>query len=174
MLIKSTKYAFIRGFCQPIKIPTMSSTPLSAEIFDVMHELLHVFRAHMRTSMEAVHPDLTSNEVRVLMYVGRHPGRSQKELVEHSHTDKAQMARILTQLEEQGWLHRSASAEDRRVRCLHLSETGQALFAQLRQVRAHQTQLLLAGCPPEVQQQLLTLLGMARHSAEQADGHTDI
>ena len=143
----------------------MPSSSLPAEIFDVLHELLRIFRARMRTSMEAVHPDLTFNEVRVLMFVGRHPGRSQKELVEHSHTDKAQMARILTQLEEQGWLHRSASAEDRRVRCLHLSEPGQSLYNQISQARAVLAQQLLTDCPPEMQQQLLQLLGVARESA---------
>ena len=152
---------------QEITTSTMSPN-LSAEIFEVLHELLRIFRTRMRHSMEAVHPDLTFNEVRVLMFVGRHPGRSQKDLVEHSHTDKAQMARILAQLQDKDWLHRSESAQDRRVRCLHLSAAGQLLFDQLSQARATLAAQLLSECPPEMQQQLLQLLGQARSSAKQA------
>ena len=142
----------------------MSSLSVSAEIFDVLHELVRTFRSRMRKSLEAVHPELTFNDVRVLMFVGRHPGRSQKELVEHSHTDKAQMARILTQLQEQGWLHRTESTEDRRVRCLHLSDQGQSLYNQLRETRAVLAGQLLAECPLPMQEQLLQLLDVARAS----------
>ena len=94
---------------------------LPADIFEAMHELLHLFRSRMREDMESMEPGLTPNEVRVLMYVGRHPGRTQRDLVDHSHMDKAQLARMLAQLQEQGWLDREPDARDRRVRCLSLS-----------------------------------------------------
>ena len=154
--------------------PTMPSSNLSAEIFEVLHELLRTFRSRMRTSMEAIHPELTFNEVRVLMFVGRHPGRSQKDLVEHSHTDKAQMARILTQLQDKGWLHRSESSEDRRMRCLHLSQPGQTLYQQLGLARAALAEQLLAQCPQQVQQQLLQLLGEARESVRATSAVAEI
>ena len=157
--------------CNTINL-TMSAN-LSVEIFDVLHELLRIFRSRMRQSMEAVHPDLTFNEVRVLMFVGRHPGRSQKDLVEHSHTDKAQMARILTQLQDKNWLHRTESAEDRRVRCLHLSASGLALYQQLGQARAELAEQLLVQCPVEMQTQLLGLLGVARSSARATSAAAD-
>ena len=67
----------------------------SIEVFDRLHELLHRFRARMRKAMETVHPDLTLNEMRILMRAGRQPGLTQRDLVEHSHADKAQMARIV-------------------------------------------------------------------------------
>ena len=108
---------------------------LPADIFEAMHELLHLFRSRMREDMESMEPGLTPNEVRVLMYVGRHPGRTQRDLVDHSHMDKAQLARMLAQLQEQGWLDREPDARDRRVRCLSLSPQGQALFDRLRQSR---------------------------------------
>ena len=141
------------------------NSPLSVDVFDNLHELLHLFRAHMRKSMEAVHPELTFNEMRILMRTGRQPGITQKDLVEHSHTDKAQMARMLAHLQDKGWLKRSASASDKRVRCLELSEQGQQLFAHLRDLQEQVATELLQDCPPPLQAQLLDLLKQAKSSA---------
>ncbi|HRO60491.1 MAG TPA: MarR family transcriptional regulator [Burkholderiaceae bacterium] len=141
------------------------SSPTPVEVFESLHELLQLFRARMRKSLEDLHPELTFNEMRVLMRTGREPGITQKDLVEHSHTDKAQMARILAQLQDKGWLKRSASKSDRRVRCLHLSARGQTLFSQLRELQEQAAAELLRGCSPAVQAQLLDLVRQARDSA---------
>jgi len=146
------------------------TAPLSVEVFDTLHELQHFFRARMRKSMEAVRPELTFNEMRVLMRAGRQPGITQRDLVEHSHADKAQMARILAHLQDRGWLTRSASESDKRVRCLHLSAQGQRLFAQLRGLQEQVATELLQDCPPPVQAQLLALLQQARGSAAASSG----
>ena len=137
----------------------------SVDVFDNLHELLHLFRAHMEKSIEAIRPELTFNEMRILMHTGRHPGITQKDLVEHSHTDKAQMARTLAHLEGKGWLTRSASESDRRVRCLQLSAQGQQLFVRLRDLQEQIATELLQDCSPPVQTQLLALLQQARSSA---------
>lgn len=143
------------------------SLHVSVEIFDALHELLRIFRARMRQNLESVGPDLTFGELRVLMYVGEHPDCAQKALVEHSHADKAQMARLLAQLQDKGWLTRSESIEDRRVRQLRLSTQGQRLFQQLGARRAKLAAELLKDCPAPVQAQLLELLTQARDSALQ-------
>jgi DNA-binding MarR family transcriptional regulator len=141
---------------------------LPADIFEAMHELLHLFRARMREDLDTLGTELTPNEVRVLMFVGRHPGRTQKDLVDHSHMDKAQLARMLAQLQEQGWLDRVPDARDRRVRCLRLSAQGQALFDRLRQSRQALAARLLKDWEPAAQQQLMQLLERAKASVEAA------
>lgn len=123
------------------------SSSIAADVFEVLHDLLHLFRARLLQSLEAVQPGLTFNEFRILMHTGRHPGITQKELVEHSHTDKAQMARTLAQLQDKGWLERSASEADKRVRCLQLSARGQQLFDQLRHRREQIATELLSAHP---------------------------
>ena len=145
------------------------NSSLSADVFDALHELVRLFRARMRKSMESVHPELTFNEIRVLVHTGRRPGLTQKDMVEHSHADKAQMARTLAQLEEKGWLLRTASESDKRVRCLQLSEQGQALYAQLRQLRDGVARDLLQDCPEPQQAQLLALLQLAGDDARRRD-----
>ena len=137
------------------------TSSVSVELFEALHELLHLFRSRMRQSMESVHPGLTFNEVRILMHTGRRPGITQKNLVEHSHTDKAQMARMLAQLQEKGWLERSASEADKRVRCLQLSPAGEQLFVQLKARREEVATQLLKDFPMSQKDELLQLLKQA-------------
>lgn len=145
------------------------SSSLAADVFEVLHDLLHLFRARLLQSLERIQPGLTFNEFRILMHAGRHPGITQKELVEHSHTDKAQMARMLTQLQDKGWLERSASEADKRVRCLQLSAQGLQLFSQLKNQREQIAAELLRDFPVEQQTQLRELLKLALHSARVMD-----
>ena len=145
------------------------SSSLAADVFEVLHDLLHLFRARLLQSLERIQPGLTFNEFRILMHAGRHPGITQKELVEHSHTDKAQMARMLTQLQDKGWLERSASEADKRVRCLQLSAQGQQLFAQLKNQREQIAAELLGDFPADQQKQLRELLKLALNSARVTD-----
>ena len=134
------------------------SSSLSADVFELLHDLLHLFRARLLQSIETAQPGLTFNEFRILMHTGRNPGITQKELVEHSHTDKAQMARTLAQLQDKGWLERSTSEADKRVRCLQLSAQGLQLYARLRTLREELAVELLKDCPQEMQAQLQTQL----------------
>lgn len=145
------------------------SSSLAADVFEVLHDLLHLFRARLLQSLERIQPGLTFNEFRILMHAGRHPGITQKELVEHSHTDKAQMARMLTQLQDKGWLERSASEADKRVRCLQLSAQGLQLFSQLKNQREQIAAELLRDFPVEQQTQLRELLKLALNSARVMD-----
>lgn len=141
------------------------SSPLPVEIFDTLHELQHLIRMRIRLSMESAHPELTFNEMRVLMHTGRRPGLTQRELVEHAHADKAQMARLLATLEKRGLLTRTPDRRDRRLRCLQLSAAGQQLFAGLLKLQEEAVASLLDACPPATQAALLGLLRQARDSA---------
>ncbi len=126
-----------------------------ADVFDAMHDLMHAYRHRMRAAMQT---ELTANEMRALMFVGRHPMRTQKELVQHSGADKAQIARMLGTLEEKGWLERLPHPRDARSRCLTLSRAGQAVFERMRERRRGITVQLLRGLSEEEQLLLQGLL----------------
>ena len=79
------------------------------------------------------------------------------------------MARMLTQLQDKGWLERSASEADKRVRCLQLSAQGQQLFAQLKNQREQIAAELLGDFPANQQKQLRELLTLALNSARATD-----
>lgn len=131
------------------------ASPSPVDVFDCLHELTYVFRTRVREGVERLHPELTFNEMRVLLHTGRNAGITQKAMIERSHTDKAQMTRILTTLEERGLLERTPGAEDRRVRCLHLSCSGKSLFDQLRHVQDQIAGELLKDMPEDVQEQMV-------------------
>ena len=138
------------------------STNRPAQIFEAMHDLVHVYRARMMEVVASIHPELTHNEVRALMFVGRHPGATQKELVQHSGADKAQIARLVALLLDKGWLQCAPHEHDKRSRCLHLSPQGQALFNAVRQARSTLAADLLQPVPATSQAQLLDLLEQLR------------
>ena len=147
------------------------SSYVTTDVFELLHDLMHLFRARLLKSLQELDSELTFNEFRILMHTGRHPGITQKELVEHSHTDKAQMARTLGQLQDKGWLQRSASEADKRVRCLQLSAQGLALFTQLRSKREEIATELLRDFPAPQQKLLHELLQQALVSAQaRSDG----
>lgn len=143
---------------------------LPVNVFDSLYELLRVFRSSMRKAMEAEHPELTFNEMRLLMNTGRQPGITQKDLVEHSRIDKAQIARTLARMQDQGWLERIPSEDDKRVRCLYLSPEGLRCFAQLRDIQERVAARLLQDCPASMQADLLTLL---HHACTSVQTHAD-
>lgn len=134
------------------------SPSLELDIFEHLHRLTHQFRAQARSALEAAHPELTFNEMRVLMHTGRHPGLTHKDLIEHSQTDKAQMTRIITRLEDGGWITRTPSDTDKRVRCLHLSLSGMLLFKQQKKVQAKVAEALLQAWPEALKASLLEAL----------------
>ncbi|RZJ59570.1 MAG: MarR family transcriptional regulator [Acidovorax sp.] len=147
-----------------------AAPPGPSDVFDAMHDLLHVYKAHMVRTMASVHPELTLNEVRALMFVGRHPGATQKELVSHSGADKAQVARMVGMLQDKGWLESAPNAEDKRSRCLSLSAQGLALHQALREARRGVAATLLQGCDSATQAQLLALLAQVRSSVDALGG----
>ena len=142
-------------------------TSVALEIFDNLHAFMHLCRTRMRSGLEAANPELTFNEARVLMHTGRHPGLSHKDLIERSHTDKAQMTRLLATLEARGWLTRTPSEDDKRVRCLHLSPQGEQLVQQLLTVQRQVMEELLQPLPPALQQALLE--GLQRANTAEVD-----
>ena len=138
----------------------------ASDVFEAMHDLMHVYRAHMVRTMASIHPELTHNEVRALMFIGRRPGATQKELVEHSGADKAQVARMVGMLQDKGWLESLPNADDKRSRCLRLSPQGQVLHQALRDARRGVAAALLQGCDPGLPTQLLALLAQVRDQVD--------
>lgn len=141
------------------------STSASCDIFHSLHALLHHFKSRMLEQLALQQPDMSFVEMRLLMLAGQQPGVSQKVLVERSHLDKAQITRTLAALEMQGWLERCTDAQDKRIRCLHLTAQGQALFAEMAAWQQALAQTMFGHWPPQV----LALLQTSLHGLSAAD-----
>ena len=140
----------------------MNDVTLPTQVLDSLHDLIQTYRFTMRTEMHTHDPRLTRNTVRCLLFVGHQPLCTHKALMEHLHADKAQVARILMEMEANEWIERVPHPEDKRSRTLKLSPQGEQLFSNMRATRARIGLHMLQDCPETEQAHLLALLQQMR------------
>jgi DNA-binding MarR family transcriptional regulator len=158
----------------------MENTPLPSAVLDTLHDLTLAYRRQMRAILEALPLPLplTHNELKLLLYVGRHPLCTHKDLVAYTGADKAQVARMLQQMETAQWLERVPHPQDKRSRCLRLSTQGDAAYTALRKHRNALGEQMLQSMPTVHQHD--TLAGLRQMHAQllalplprRADGST--
>jgi DNA-binding MarR family transcriptional regulator len=141
----------------PSALPT--SEP---EVLEQLNALMFVFRGQLHRLVRESGLPLNPMEVKALLHIAHHPGSTAGDLARHSGRDKAQVTRLVQQLEEQGLLTRQPDAQDRRVQRLHVTEAGQALHARLRRERDALSQRMLASLSQAEQAQLAALLAKLR------------
>lgn len=71
---------------------------------------------------------LTQGLLFFILYTGKHPKCSPKELIEALDLDTGYCARTLAKLEEKGFLVQETNPADRRSRMLTLTEKGETVF----------------------------------------------
>ena len=71
---------------------------------------------------------LTQGLLFFILYAGKHPQCSPKELTEALHMDAGYCARTLAKLEEKGFLVQERNPADRRARMVTLTEEGEKVF----------------------------------------------
>ena len=136
----------------------MNAATVSTQVLDALHDLIFIYRGRMRAEMHRHDDRLNRNSVRCLLFVGHQPLCTHKELTDYLHADKALVARVLTEMEENGWIERVPHPEDRRSRRLQLSEQGKSLFSEMQKARAKIGEQMMQGCPEALQQQLAAQL----------------
>jgi DNA-binding MarR family transcriptional regulator len=137
----------------------MTLTPDPADdVLERLSALMFLFRAEMHRAARDTGLPAGPLEARMLLKIGQHPGCTAAELARHSGRDKAQLARLLQQMEQAGLLQRSPDADDRRLQRLALSAEGEQLLARLKRQRKAVVKRLLARLQPGEQAQLAALL----------------
>jgi DNA-binding MarR family transcriptional regulator len=147
------------------------SSPMpDGELFEAIHEIMHLFRAQQYRSLRATPHELTHMENRALGHVARHPGASQRELVQRSGRDKAQVTRLVQGLRDKGLLEARADEADRRSARLYLTALGQAVHAELHRHGQALAAQALAGLDEGERRQLGALLGRVQEELRAAQG----
>lgn len=141
----------------------------SEQVFDAIHSVMHMFRARQLRGLRDTPHALTHMEYKALGFFARHPGATQGDLVAHSGRDKAQLARLLKGLRDQGLLDAAADQHDRRITRLTLSAGGARVFDSLNALGAQTAAAALTGMSAEQLAQLQALLQQIRANLE-ADG----
>ena len=93
-----------------------------------------------------------------LRLIQRHPGITQKEVSRKINIGKATAAKGLAKLERCGYLRRFPDRDDRRLRRLYLSETGEAVMPQIQATLRRVTAVCSADLSSEELEQLFDLL----------------
>lgn len=132
--------------------------PAGDEVLELVHQVMHQFRAQLFQVLRQGPQEFTHMESRVLGFFARRPGATQSDLAEHSRRDKAQLARLIKGLRERGLLEGASDAQDRRTVRLRLTDAGQALQCALRQQAQQLESRAAAGLTDQERAQLLALL----------------
>jgi DNA-binding MarR family transcriptional regulator len=155
--------------------PAAESSP--ADVLELVHVVMHLYRSQQFRGQRGVaaaaadaEPGVSHMESKVLGFFARHPGATQRDLVEHARRDKGQLARLIGGLKERGLLEASADPDDRRSIRLHLTETGQAANQALRRQGRRLATAAVKGLSEAERAQLVQLLGRVRANLEDAAG----
>ena len=133
--------------------------------------LLHFLRQGMIKHLEhaLAEQDLGLNftQYRVLKMLGNVPHISASDLARRMEHDAGALTRLLDKMQERGFLHRHACAEDRRSVEISLTDAGRALSRPLRSISEQLTALAFSDLADEEKVVLMTLLRRVRTTLEQ-------
>jgi len=102
-----------------------------------------------RTLDPWVNLNLTVPQLKSLFYISRHGRVNLSSLASGIHVTPANVTGIADRLVEQGLLTRLPDADDRRILWLRLTDKGEMLLANLREVRASEMHKILERLSPE-------------------------
>lgn len=97
-------------------------------------------------------------EYGVMHVVAARPGITQEELAAQSNVDRTSIVSLLDQLEERGVAERRVHPQDRRKRCIFLTEEGERTLAELRAIALEASDELFAPLSAREREQLSALL----------------
>ncbi|HET7795880.1 MAG TPA: MarR family transcriptional regulator [Rhizobacter sp.] len=138
----------------------------SDEVLELVHSVMHLYRARQYQVLRDGPHDITHMEGKVLGYFAAHPGATQSDLAQHSGRDKAQLARLIKTLRDQGLLSGEVGESDRRSVSLSLTDEGQSVLRSLQQQAKRLHAQAVAGLSPAEEQQLLALLRRVKANLE--------
>ena len=141
---------------------SMTAAAPDDDVLELIHAVMHDYRSLQYRFLRDGPHDITHMDGKVLGYFGRHPGATQSDLATHSGRDKAQLARLIKGLREQGLLEARADEADRRNQRLSLTADGRAVQRALQQQAKRLGREAVDGLTAAEQKQLLALLRRVR------------
>ncbi|MBE5039476.1 MarR family winged helix-turn-helix transcriptional regulator [Ructibacterium gallinarum] len=93
-----------------------------------------------------------------IFQICRNPGVSQEQIAKNLMVHKSSVTRQLSALEQQGFIRRESSQEDRRVMKIYPTEKACAVFPQVRMLSKEWNEAILEDFTEEEQEILLSLM----------------
>lgn len=125
----------------------------------------HVIRRLQQISVgiflqEAAEIGITPVQYAVLQTVGNQPGIDQRSLARHIALDASTTGGVVDRLEVRGWLERRTNPDDRRVRELSLTLSGEQALRECIPVMLRVQEQILAPLDAEQRQTFMNLLNL--------------
>lgn len=128
------------------------------DVLETVHAVMHAYRSLQYRFLRDGPHAITHMDGKVLGYFQRHPGATQSDLSQHTGRDKAQLARLIKGLRDQGLLRAEPDETDRRNLRLFVAADCQAIQQALQQQAGQLGARAIAGLSRAEHQQLLSLL----------------
>jgi DNA-binding MarR family transcriptional regulator len=132
------------------------------DVLELVHSLMHEYRSLQYRFLRDGPHDITHMDGKVLGFFDRHPGATQRDLAKHSGRDKAQLARLIKSLRDQGLLQAEADEQDRRNVRLSLTGQGRAVQRALHQQARRLSTKAVMGLSSDEHRELLRLLARVK------------
>jgi len=128
------------------------------DLLDQLQQLTAELRGQFFQQLGPELPGLTAMHGRLLLMIARTAGVTAQQLSELLRRDKAQITRLLNDLQQAAYIQRQPDPIDGRRQLLLLSEQGQQLAARLTIKKRHIASKMLTGLTKDQQQQMTGLL----------------
>lgn len=138
-------------------------------LLELIHAVMHLYRARQYRFLREGPHDITHMDGKVLGFFGVRPGATLRDLMQHSGRDKAQLARLIKGLREQGLLEARIDENDRRHVRLYLTAQGSALQSELSRQAQRLEAAAAVGLSGNEREQLRLLLQRVGRNLEEAD-----
>ena len=128
------------------------------DLLDQLQQLTAELRGQFFQQLAPELPGLTAMHGRLLLMLAAKPGATAQQLTELLRRDKAQITRLLNDLQQAALLQRQNDPADGRRQLLVLSEQGQQLAAQLKAKKREIAGKMLVGLTADQQSQVAQAL----------------
>lgn len=128
------------------------------DLLDQLQQLTAELRSQFFQQLGPELPGLTAMHGRLLLMIAKEKGITAQQLSELLRRDKAQITRLLNDLQQAALVQRQIDPNDGRRQLLLLSEQGQQLAAQLKTKKREIASKMLADFTAQQQTQMTELL----------------
>ena len=134
----------------------------------LMRSINRTHRCSNRYQNEKLKADgISGNQQIYIFQICRHPGISQEQLSQRIAVNKSNVTRQLSALEQNGFITRRCSPEDRRMMQVFPTEKAEALYPKVVELMKNWNLLLLEDFTPEEREQLLEMMQRVQKKALQ-------
>ena len=116
-----------------------------SDIRQVLWQLAFQFKVSSKRAVRDYDLPLNGMHIRLLQMIRRHPDCTAQRIASVTGRDKAQITRVIKELESMALITRTPDPEDRRAQLLSLNEKGRGLMARIQDAEDEVKKTLLKG-----------------------------